>query len=497
MRVGIPALVALLAAACGACALSAGAATAPPGRVPSSFTIQDSVVSDPNADIPDPEFDNIDYRMAFNDATFRLWVCRVDSVTGAIFPRTGRGILVDSTVSNNRVNGIYNGPEWGYSQSGAEVVYTDAAGSIPVLARATGADSVWTHTQLDSGAYRALPLASKDRSFPSPLISYFYASPTDTAPAWRDVADPTSEEILTPTGGGSGGRWIDGRRAFTINGPDADSVLQAFIYDCDAHAYTQLTTDAGDKTEPWVFPAPEFDGEYVLMCLLIEENALAVYRSIDGVWTRINTITVPGRYPYLLSPEPFTYRGRSYAFLQNSSTLTQQNAAADIWLVALAPGPLFARPMSDTTIIMARRDPEVLVSQQGPFIYYTEVTPPAAGVKHVLHRCATGLLDSPPTAVAPPRAAAALSITAVSQQPGRGPVTFSYSLAAAARAQLAIVDVVGREVASLVDGAVDAGPHAVTWNGRGAAGRRVPVGIYFARLTAGTAAASCRLVLLQ
>lgn len=45
---------------------------------------------------------------------------------------------------------------------------------------------------------------------------------------------------------------------------------------------------------------------------------------------------------------------------------------------------------------------------------------------------------------------------------------------------LTVYDVLGREVATLVDGRKEAGEHVVTWNAEG-----VPSGVYFYRLVAG------------
>lgn len=56
---------------------------------------------------------------------------------------------------------------------------------------------------------------------------------------------------------------------------------------------------------------------------------------------------------------------------------------------------------------------------------------------------------------------------------------------AAAHAQLAIFDVRGRRVATLVDGVLEAGRHTAVWDGRTAEGRSVAAGTYFSRLSCG------------
>ena len=74
--------------------------------------------------------------------------------------------------------------------------------------------------------------------------------------------------------------------------------------------------------------------------------------------------------------------------------------------------------------------------------------------------------------------------------PARGQVRFAFALTAAelaggaARVQLRIVDVRGREVANLA-GALAEGPQQLVWAGRGADGSPAPAGVYFAHLEVG------------
>lgn len=59
-----------------------------------------------------------------------------------------------------------------------------------------------------------------------------------------------------------------------------------------------------------------------------------------------------------------------------------------------------------------------------------------------------------------------------------------YALPEASITRLIVFDVLGREVARLVDGIVEAGRHSITWNATDGAGRILSSGIYLYRMSA-------------
>ena len=61
-------------------------------------------------------------------------------------------------------------------------------------------------------------------------------------------------------------------------------------------------------------------------------------------------------------------------------------------------------------------------------------------------------------------------------------VTLSFTLPTAARVKIEVFDVTGRVVRGLGDRALAAGPHVVSWDGRGDDGRRAAVGVYRLRV---------------
>lgn len=78
---------------------------------------------------------------------------------------------------------------------------------------------------------------------------------------------------------------------------------------------------------------------------------------------------------------------------------------------------------------------------------------------------------------------------------GRGAATvINFTIPVAERADLAIYNVRGQKVRTLLSGRVDAGRRAVTWDGRTDAGRLAGSGVYFYKLTAGPNQAIRKLV---
>lgn len=79
--------------------------------------------------------------------------------------------------------------------------------------------------------------------------------------------------------------------------------------------------------------------------------------------------------------------------------------------------------------------------------------------------------------------------------PARHGGTLRFRLPARAAVDLSLFDVAGRRVARLAHGRLDAGEHAVAWARRDDAGRRVPSGVYLARLRAGAVERTLHVVL--
>ncbi len=76
-------------------------------------------------------------------------------------------------------------------------------------------------------------------------------------------------------------------------------------------------------------------------------------------------------------------------------------------------------------------------------------------------------------------------------------VTLPFTLAAPGRVRLEVFDLAGRRIATLADGAFEAGEQALAWDGRDGAGHAQASGVYFARFATVGYTETKRLVLLR
>jgi len=101
------------------------------------------------------------------------------------------------------------------------------------------------------------------------------------------------------------------------------------------------------------------------------------------------------------------------------------------------------------------------------------------------------------TAVTGRPAAARIELAPAYPNPFNPSTTLAFSMPRSTPVRLTVHDLAGRLVATLVDGTLPAGGHAVTWQGDDATGRAVGAGLYFARLTTPDGTSVRRLALIK
>ncbi|MCK5595828.1 MAG: T9SS type A sorting domain-containing protein, partial [Candidatus Eisenbacteria sp.] len=85
----------------------------------------------------------------------------------------------------------------------------------------------------------------------------------------------------------------------------------------------------------------------------------------------------------------------------------------------------------------------------------------------------------------------------VSPNPFNPVTAVSYGSPTESRVRLAVYNVAGRLVRTLVDGEVDPGYHSVVWDGRDNSGVEVGSGVYFCRMEAEGFDDTTKMVLLK
>ena len=81
--------------------------------------------------------------------------------------------------------------------------------------------------------------------------------------------------------------------------------------------------------------------------------------------------------------------------------------------------------------------------------------------------------------------------------PFNATTNINFSLSASGNAELAVYDLLGRQVTTLVSGNLSAGPHTFTWNGQDDSGKQVASGLYLYVLKTADGTQSKRMVLLK
>ncbi|HET9888493.1 MAG TPA: PQQ-binding-like beta-propeller repeat protein [bacterium] len=109
----------------------------------------------------------------------------------------------------------------------------------------------------------------------------------------------------------------------------------------------------------------------------------------------------------------------------------------------------------------------------------------------------TSALPTSPTGVLPGMQGDVFRFEAPWPNPSSALTDFRWSLPAAMKVRLRILDVSGRLVRKLADGRMEPGAHAVSWDGRDDSGEWVGAGVYFAWLEAGSSREAKKVVRLS
>jgi hypothetical protein len=331
-------------------------------------------------------------RLTFTDRGDNLWLAYVDPTTGAFSPSNGMGTLVDTNAAY--VAEFGDGAYWMWSSTNdSQIVYSKYPAGVPHNANTAGsgiatmaADGTWTG-QIVAKATHA-PLATLDLTDPSPAIDFQNA--TDQGFLWELANAPNTGKMVpwSTRGQGNSRRWVRGEHSivFTTGANPVAGVTwqQVFTYDTTLGQLTQLTFDPTNKEGAFMWRAPEFNNDYVFFTLINNGATIQVYHQQPDsngnlTWTAVKTINMPSSLPYIWSPEPFVFNGKSYIFFQLSSYSGNQsfyfNVPTQIAMTGIDPGVDEFTWLTDTTdTAHVRSNPQYYITPQGPWIFYNMMT---------------------------------------------------------------------------------------------------------------------------
>ena len=356
-------------------------------------------------------------RFNWTDSSGNLWVGHVDPNTGAFTPPAATNELVDAAAAFHGAFG--NGPEWAFSTQNGQVVSqlvytrytpgTTAASDNAAAAFATPVAGGWAPIffpgvlPVSSGGSAATfdPLASQCNGDPFAL-AYFYDSATPPDIFYEPVnSSPGTAPALTPFGAYSAGtsagkpgtRWVPCTHRLTYVGsaqPDATGAVyeQVFLYDTDTNVVQQLTADAAQHAEVFMFQAPEFNDAYVFYTI-VNNLEIDVYQQSGVLGNGAPTFRLVNRIsstdpaePYIAGTEPLincTPACQTYIFMRLHSTVPgaiSGNVPNGLAVTNIDPAhPIFKVLASQaSTPTIQRIDVEYYITSNGPYLYFDRNT---------------------------------------------------------------------------------------------------------------------------
>jgi hypothetical protein len=245
-----------------------------------------------------------------------------------------------------------------------------------------------------------------------------------------------------------------------------------------------------------------------------------VWRSLNagGVWTEISA-GLPSRWVTRVSPDPVN-AAVIYVTLSGFSSdehiahVYRSTNNGDTWtsisgnLPNAPANDVIADPSDPNTLYLAT-DLGVYITRNlgGEWYPFGQGMPIQVIADLTLHQGTRKLvaathgrsqwsidLSALPVAVGPQAAPAHVALSMAAPNPSRDRTHLDFETSARGRADAVVFDAAGRRVKTLLSGVIEAGRHALTWDGRDEDGARAGAGVYFVRATTAGASATRRIV---
>ena len=359
-----------------------------------AFVPDDQIISDPSVSLVDPEVDQTNHRIAWQDMQNNLWVADLDVDTVALTPTNGKGTLLDTNLAP--LTSTLNGPEWAFGVAGSWIVYTNQSTyGYNIGAARQNKSGEWIVGNLKTSLLRSAPLGTPNTNTDTAAKTTYYRynrQNSDHYLAWRNVNDPTTEGVFADKTATSA-RWVENLPLLVFPAM-RDGFKQVILYDTENLQPTQLTFDPTDKYLPFIWMAPEY-GE-LLMMVMIDKTDIGIYHQVGSAWDLIYQYKLPTTKPFMHSPEPFVYNGQSYIMVVAADQLGGGGSfpgapvgPTEIWVAGVDSAQPFFRRIDDPSYDARRLDPEIFISTSDAVVLYTEQNDVTK--RFVLKRAYTGL----------------------------------------------------------------------------------------------------------
>ena len=394
------------------------------------FQIDDVRVSPPGLPMVDPEFNDVQHRVAYWDyvgARLNISVAELDPRTGSLKSETGRDFAAAKDVSPSFKQGrwwSHNGPEWGRDRDGWAIYFTkeDAQGNRQMW-RAVEKDGRYLPEQLTTkpGGHCGALISQSATAADTRMLFYINLDvPGQDNVAWALASKPNEFHPLPDWRGSYSIARIVGEHHIGYAPRDKAGVPQVVLLDTRTGQRQTITDEPGDKFDTYGFRAPEFGGE-LLMMANIDRQRLAIYRDVkkNGPWQKIAELRLPPDSPfkYIYSCEPIApetgVNGTSYFSLNatkqkgaNRGETGRAEKDGSIWVFGLGKDPVnrLVRRVDEgevSGIETTRYESESFVGTDEVFIYYERKDPESG--RGELRRCRTGISVSGKSAATPSR----------------------------------------------------------------------------------------------
>lgn len=365
-----------------------------------AFVREDIRIGTTGASYLAPQFLPDGSEATFQDELDALWRAAIDPTSGFFASVHGRDQQVDTGIAPIETSAT--GPQWGSSATGTSLFYTKSVPpSPPQIWRAgplgpVGSATTATPLTGDPLQGRTGVLPSQESNQPSARLLFGVGQLPEPEAAWSDEATAGLHTTLPGHVPGIGNaHWIPETPDIVYvawpaeiaeGQPQPARIKQLARFNTAQGTVQYLTDDDGDKSEPWAFRSPEYDGE-LCYATLVDGTGVAIYRDLHdrpgGLLTRTAYFRLPSDTPArtLRALEPLArtaaFNGTSY-FVCTANDSPNPSLVRDsgIWFFALGTDAQshVLRRLDEggvTGVPAVRRDPHLVAGPRELRAYFT------------------------------------------------------------------------------------------------------------------------------